>query len=263
MENLRYKSTNVIKFGTGVLTHQGTGQINEPQLDALTSAIAQAHRGGHCCILVSSGAVGAGISAFSLAGRPDDTVIQQACAAVGQTRLMHTYEKFFSRYDLHVAQLLVTHADFHTQTRRKNFHQTLEKLLEFPCVIPVINENDSVATEELRFGDNDILSADVAQLVRADLLLLLTSVDGLHNTDGSMIAQVDDIDSISHLAHGNTGKLSVGGMQTKLEAVRSAVTAGIGAAIANGHNPHQIPELILGGGTCTRFSAQHSHNPLS
>lgn len=245
--------TVVLKFGTGILTRPDSVHLDDEQFDRLTTAVAGLRQAGHRCILVSSGAVGAGLRSFGLDARPADLGMLQACAAVGQSKLMHYYETLFRRFDLNVAQLLVTNADFRTEGRRHNFQATLLKLLEFDDVIPIINENDSVATEELRFGDNDALSAGVAVLAGADLLVLLTSVDGLHDADGAIIPRVDRIGDVIHLVRAETGRLSVGGMASKLQAVATAVEAGVETVIASGHRTDQFPELVAGGGIGTRF----------
>src|SRR3984885_11993673 len=177
----------VIKFGTGILTKSTGNALNPKQLRRLTSEVADAVRAGHQCLLVSSGAVGAGLMLMGLSERPKDLPSIQACAAIGQSRLMRLYETLFQRHGFHVAQLLLSHQDIDSRTRYQNARNTLERLLRFQNVVPVINENDPVAVEELRFGDNDSLSAEVAVLVDADLLILLTSVDGVLDEAGKTV----------------------------------------------------------------------------
>jgi len=245
----------VVKFGSGILTNPDRVSLDDGQFEALTLAISSLRREGHQVIVVSSGAVAAGLMALRLQARPTATSDLQACAAVGQSRLMHFYEALFRQHDFKVAQLLLTNEDFVSDTRRRNFENTLERLLEFDDVIPIINENDSVAVDELKFGDNDTLSARVAVISRADLLIMLTSVDGLQNGDGSgaLITEVTDVaDALGHVRD-ETGHFSVGGMQTKLKAVEIATGAGIETIIANGRRPGQLGELIAGGGVRTRF----------
>ncbi len=249
------QQTIVLKFGTGILTLPDSPLLDDAQFDALTAAVAAVYEAGHRPIVVSSGAVGAGLEAFGLAERPDDTAMLQACAAVGQARLMHRYETLFRKFGLNVAQLLVTNADFQTDKRRSNFRHTLLTLLRLPRIIPIINENDSVATEELRFGDNDALSAGVAELAAVNQLILLTSTDGLSDANGTLVPSVGSIDEALGHVRAETGKFSVGGMRTKLEAVRHATEAGVTTVIASGRNAAQIPELVAGGGTGTRFPA--------
>jgi len=257
----------VIKIGTGVLTREHDVTLNHAMIARLTQAIADLNVAGHRTIIVSSGAVGAGLMTFGLDARPEETGMLQACAAAGQARLMHIYESHFVHYNLKVAQLLVTHEDLNNGHRRENVKATLDHLLEFPSVVPIVNENDSVAVYELKVGDNDRLSAEVAQLVKADRLILLTGVPGLRKpgTDDpeNIVETVDDIESVMHYADGNTGKLSVGGMKTKLESVKAAVDAGIETVIASGLHPEQLGDLVAGGGKGTRFAAQGGESSKS
>lgn len=247
----------VIKFGSGILTRPDTAALDESQFARLTQAIAILKQEGHEVIVVTSGAVAAGLNVLGLRERPAETSMLQACAAVGQTRLMHKYETLLGACGLHVAQLLVTHEDFLHDVRRANLENTLRSLLERENIVPVINENDSVATEELKFGDNDALSASVAVLARAGLLILLTSVDGLMPPGGSgIVERVSDISEVMHFARDEKGAFSVGGMSSKLRAVEKAVGAGIETLIANGRKPEQIPALVAGGGLATRFAAK-------
>ncbi len=243
----------VIKFGSGILTRRDGVALDDEQFEKLTRAVAGLVRKGMACTIVSSGAAAAGMMAFRLDGRPTDLSTLQACCAVGQARLMHFYETLFRQFDLKVAQILLTYADFQTPQRGAYVRNTLDKLLSFGDVVPIINENDSVAVEELKFGDNDELSSRLAVLAEADLLILLTSVDGLKGPDGEIIPTVADIDQVVGFANPEKGAFSVGGMVTKLQAVRTAVSAGIPAIIAAGHRPEQLEALVEGGGLCTRF----------
>ena len=170
----------VLKFGSGILTKPSGNALDVAQFKRLASEIARVVAKGNECIVVSSGAVAAGLRALGLKERPDDLAARQACAAVGQSKLMRMYETMFAVHKLNVAQLLLTHGDLDSRTRHANAKSTLNRLLQSGNVVPIINENDSVAVEELKFGDNDRLSAEVAMLADADLLILLTSVDGLH-----------------------------------------------------------------------------------
>ncbi len=247
----------VIKFGSGILTKSSGVGLDTEQFETLVHAISGLRAAGHQVIVVSSGAVAAGTMAFGMTTRPTDTATLQACAAVGQTRLMRLYESMFREHGLLVAQLLLTFDDFAQPARRANLENTLNRLQDFPNVVPIINENDSVATEELKVGDNDQLSASVAVIARADLLILLTAVDGLE-ANGEVLRQVDDIESVLSHVRDEKGRLSVGGMATKLKAVKTAVEAGIETLIANGRNPLQMVQLAAGGGVCTRFSAKSS-----
>jgi glutamate 5-kinase len=240
----------VFKFGTGILTRTDKVEPDSVQFARIVAALAEIKQAGHQCVVVSSGAVAAGIRRMSLTERPTDMPSLQACAAVGQCQLMHLYESLFRLHDITVAQLLVTHSDLETPARAERFQGTLLRLLENPSIIPIINENDSVAVEELRYGDNDALSARVAVLSHADLLILLTSVDGLldQSVEGEshVVAEVPDLNEVIHFAKEEKGKLSVGGMISKLQAVKRCVDAGIPAVIANGRHPEQFPLLVEG-----------------
>src|SRR5213593_665929 len=207
----------LLKFGSGILTRPRANALDEKQFGRLTADVAQLVRGGCECIIVSSGAVAAGMRVVRLKERPLDLTTGQACAAVGQSKLMHLYASMFAKHRLNVAQLLLTHSDLDSRTRHENAKNTLRRLLECKNVVPVINENDSVAVEELRFGDNDRLSAEVAMLVGANLLLLLTQVDGLMDQKGNVIRRVRDIDRVKRLATERKGRFAVGGMISKLE----------------------------------------------
>ncbi len=246
----------VIKFGSGILTRPDTAALDESQFARLTQAIAILKQEGHEVIVVTSGAVAAGLNVLGLTKRPQETSVLQACAAVGQTRLMHKYETLLGACGLHVGQLLVTHEDFLADERRANLENTLRSLLDRKNIVPVINENDSVATEELKFGDNDALSASVAVLAGASLLILLTSVDGLMppGDNQPIVERVSDIADVMHFARDEKGEFSVGGMASKLKAVEKAVSAGIETLIANGRRPDQIPALVAGQGIATRFA---------
>ena len=249
----------VIKIGTGVLTRGSGGEINHSVLAGLSQAISDLHKAGHDVLMVTSGAVGAGLSTFGFTERPTETDKLQACAAAGQARLMHLYESQFSHHGLKVAQLLVTQDDLEDERRCTNVLATLNAIFPHRQVIPIINENDSVSVAELKVGDNDVLSSIVACLIDADLLLLLTSVDGLlgpnAKSDTDIIEQVDDIDSVLDFARDEKGELSVGGMASKLLAVQSSVSAGIETIIASGLRPENLDELVKGGGIGSRFPA--------
>lgn len=246
----------VLKFGSGILTLKNRPGLDLKQFARLSAEVAALIRAGHECVMVTSGAVAAGISALALRERPNDLATQQASAAVGQSKLMRAYEAAFGRYKLNVAQLLLTHSDLDSYIRRANAGNTLERLLAAGNVVPIINENDSVAVEELKFGDNDRLSAEVALLARADLLIILTQVDGLLDERGMLIPLVRDIDRAKKLANGSKGRFSVGGMISKLEAVKMAVDAGITTVIINGRHPSRIAAVLAGTATGTRFVAK-------
>lgn len=248
----------IIKIGTGVLTRPHDGALNHAMLGRLIQSVSDLVESGNQVLLVSSGAVGAGMSALQLDERPTKVELLQACAAVGQARLMQIYDSGFRNFNLKVAQLLLTNEDFEVEKRCKNVHRTLQCLNQQTDVIPIINENDSVAVYELRFGDNDNLSAKVAQLLKVDLLILLTSVPGLRGPDSKdeddIVKQVENLDDVLDFADDSKGRLSVGGMTSKLEAVRISINSGIETIIASGTNPEQLGELVEGRGVGTRFS---------
>jgi glutamate 5-kinase len=246
----------VLKFGTGILAKPGGGALDVRQFRRFADEVSSLVVAGHPCVMVSSAAIAAGVSVLGLKARPTDLHGKQACAAVGQPELMRLYTDSFRRHGLTVAQLLLTHGDIDSRTRRANARNTLERLLETGNIIPIINENDSVAVEEVRFGDNDRLSAEVALLVRASRLLLLTSSDGLTDHAGSRLKIVRDMEKAFSLVRPEKGEYSVGGMHTKLEAVQIAVTAGIPATILDGRQPGQIALAASGADAGTRFVAK-------
>lgn len=247
----------LLKFGSGILTRTDRAELDEEQLCQLVQAMAELKRRGHQVVVVSSGAVAAGLKTMGYQQRPQDIVSLQACAAVGQTSLMHHYQSYLRGHGLHVGQLLLTHADMENEDRSERVKATLLRLLENQNVIPIINENDSVAVEELKFGDNDKLSSRFACLWKADLLILLTSVPGLMNLQDEanveIISEVSDVDEVLHLAQEEKGSFSVGGMTSKLRAVKDAVDNGIPCIIASGRNAKQIADLAEGNGIGTHF----------
>ena len=230
----------VVKVGTGVLTREN-GTLDGSSIVHLVSALADLMQQGHQVVLVSSGAVGSGVSVLGLPSYP------QACAAVGQTRLMQTYENLFNHFDVDVAQLLLTAEDL--KRRRHNVQATVLRLFEHGGIIPIVNENDTVSVEELKFGDNDILSVHMARLVEADALFILTSVDGLYPPGGSretIIPRVEDVDAVLAFAEEDRGRFSMGGMSAKLQAIREAVNAGTGVYMLHGRHPERIALLLEG-----------------
>ncbi|MDB6155346.1 MAG: proB [Chthoniobacteraceae bacterium] len=243
----------VVKFGSGILANPTGNALDEPQFERLCAEVAALVKAGHQCVVVSSGAVAAGLMALGMKDRPEALSARQACAAIGQSKLMRIYDTMFAAHRLNVAQLLLTHGDLDSRTRHANAANTLECLLEHKTVVPIINENDSVAVEELKFGDNDRLSAEVAILAKADLLILLTSVDGLLDEAGTTVPVVEDIDGVASLARQEKGKFSVGGMISKLQAVKMAVEAGICTYIVSGRKPGQIGAAAAGGSAGTHF----------
>jgi len=252
----------VLKFGTGILATEGGCSLDMAQFRRLCAEIAELVASGIPCVVVSSAAEAAGVDALKLSKRPADLAGKQACAAVGQPALMGAYSRHLARHGLRPAQLLLTHDDIFDADRRRNASVTLGRLLASPGVVPIINENDSVAVEELRFGDNDRLSAEVAQLLRARLLVLLTSADGLlaKSRSGSSSASVpvripvvtDVAGAFRHVTP-EKGEHSTGGMNTKLQAVQTAVGAGVETVIAHGRKKGQITGAVAGRDVGTRF----------
>lgn len=246
----------VLKFGSGILsTQQGIG-LSRPQISRLSNEVGALVKAGHECVIVSSGAVAAGLATLGLTARPKELAAKQACAAVGQSQLMHAYASAFGREKLAVAQLLLTHTDLDSRTRHRNARNTLAQLLSRRNVVPIINENDSVAVEELNFGDNDRLSAEVAILVEADRLIILTSVDGLQDTAGNVVSLVRDVSTVSNLVRSDKGHVSTGGMVTKLQAVQLAVKAGISVNIASGRKPGLLKRIVAGERIGTHFPSR-------
>ena len=242
----------VLKFGSGILANPRGTNLDQRQFARLAREIAVLVSCGQEVIVVSSGAVAAGLGSLGLKDRPEDLATRQACAAVGQGRLMACYTEHFARHGLTVAQLLLTHADIDSRIAYANIRNTLSRLLAHR-VVPIVNENDTVAVEELKFGDNDRLSADVAILAEANLLILLTSVDGLLDAKGRTLTRVDDVEQVAKFVRQEKGRLSVGGMSTKLQAVRAAVEAGIPTVVASGRKAGQIVRAAAGKPAGTYF----------
>jgi len=263
MSYLKEKKRVVVKLGTSTLTHR-TGRLNIRRVEGLVKNLADLQNAGHEIILVSSGAVGLGVAKLGLAQKPKDTPSKQACAAVGQCELMYLYDKLFSEYSLNVAQMLLTKFML-LEERRQNIKNALEKIIEHG-VIPVINENDTVAIDELELevGENDSLAATVAELADADLLIIMSDIDGLYDGDprkddgANLIPVVDEItDEIRDLAGGSGTKLGTGGMITKLNAAKIANDAGIDMIIINGKNPDNLYWLFETGELGTIFKANN------
>ena len=248
----------VVKVGTSTLAHS-TGCLNIRRVEELCRVLSDLKNAGNEIILVSSGAIGMGVGKLSLKSRPTDMATTQAAAAVGQCELMYTYDKLFSEYSHTVAQILLTGEDLKDSVRRANFHSTLFRLLELG-VLPIINENDSVATEEISIGDNDTLGAIVAVNAEADLLVLLSDIDGLYsadpreNKDARLLETVENIDdSIMALAGGSGTKLGTGGMTTKLSAAKIVTEKGIDMIITNGSRPDDLYKIVEGKSVGTLF----------
>jgi glutamate 5-kinase len=248
----------VVKFGTGVLT-DSRKQPDPVQLEQLVGQIAGQRRAGREIVVVSSGAVGAGMGALRLEKRPVALAELQACAAVGQSRLMATYADLFARHDLQVGQVLLTHDDLEHHERHLNARNTLITLLDHG-VVPVINENDAVSITELKFGDNDKLSALVASLLPADLLVILTTVDGVIENFGKpnpkTISVIEKIDTaLEKIARGTDNEIAVGGMRSKIEAAKIVVRSGIPLVIASGRKKNVLAQILGGADEGTLFVA--------
>lgn len=248
----------VVKVGTSTLAH-ATGRINIKKIEHLCKVLSDLKNSGHEIILVSSGAIGMGMGKLGLKKRPDDIASKQAAAAVGQCELMYVYDKLFSEYNHTVAQILVTGPDLEETPRRNNFENTLYKLLEMDA-LPIINENDTVSTDEIEIGDNDTLSAIIASGIKADLLVLLSDIDGLYDknpkkfTDAKLIPIVTEITpQIIELADGK-GDLGTGGMATKIKAAIIATKAGVDMVIANGSDADLLYGIFAGENIGTKFT---------
>ena len=251
----------VIKIGTSTLAY-ATGQLNIRRVEALCKTMSDIRNAGHELILVSSGAIGMGVGKLGLRSRPQDIPTKQAAAAVGQCELMYIYDKLFSEYHHTVAQLLITADNLTSEIRHTNFTNTLNRLLELG-VVPIINENDTVATEEIVIGDNDTLAARVAQSVGAKLLIPLSDIDGLYTADphtnpnAKLIPLVRGLDeSIKKLAGVSSTTQGTGGMVTKLRAAELCFDCGCEMVIANGNNPAALYDIVEGKPVGTRFAEE-------
>ncbi|HHT86959.1 MAG TPA: glutamate 5-kinase [Clostridiales bacterium] len=250
----------VFKVGTSTLAHH-TGRTNIRHMEELVKVLSDIHNSGVQVVLVSSGAIGMGAAKLGLQAKPVDTPSRQAAASVGQCELMFLYDKMFSDYGQIVAQMLITKADLENDTRRSNFTNAFEKLFQYNA-IPIINENDSVAIEEIVFGDNDTLSAEVAKCIGADELVILSDIDGLYTKnpkncdDACLISIVEDIDeSIISIAGGTCGNLGTGGMATKVKAAQIAGEAGIDTIVMNSTPITNLYRYMDGENIGTRFKA--------
>ena len=251
----------VIKIGTSTLAH-ANGRLNIRRVEELCKVISDLKNSGYEMIVVSSGAIGMGVGKLSLKEKPCDIPTKQAAAAVGQCELMYTYDRLFQKYHHTVAQILLTGSDFKNEDRYHNFQNTLGRLLELE-VLPIINENDTIATEEIKVGDNDTLSAMVAASVGADCLVLLSDIDGLYTADphkcadAKLIHKVDELTPEIMALAGDAGSaLGTGGMKTKLHAAEICLEAGCDMIIANGSEPSLLYRIADGEAVGTRFVAK-------
>ena len=263
-ERLKDKKRIVIKIGSSSLTHPETGRLNLRKLEVLARELSDLRSQGKDVILVSSGAVATGVAALGMKEKPTELKTKQACAAVGQARLIMIYQKLFLEYNQPSAQILMTKNTMVNNANRKNAQNTFNELLSLG-VIPIVNENDSISTYELqsleKFGDNDTLSAVVAALIGADLLILMSDIDGLFTDDPNTNPEAEFIDTVEQLddkllnmGKGSTGsKVGTGGMATKLTAARIATAAGTDMVIANGGDFHNIHRIVEGDKCGTLF----------
>lgn len=253
----------VVKIGTSTLAY-ATGQLNIRRVEALCKTMSDIRNAGHELILVSSGAIGMGVGKLGMRQRPQDIPGKQAAAAVGQCELMYIYDKLFSEYHHTVAQLLITADNLTNEIRHRNFTNTLTRLLELG-VVPVINENDTVATEEIVIGDNDTLAARVAESVGAQMLILLSDIDGLYTADphadpsARLLPVVHRVDEdIKKLAGVSSTPQGTGGMVTKLRAAEICLDCGCEMVIANGNNPAALYDIVEGKPVGTRFVGERT-----
>ena len=250
-----------VKVGTSTLTHK-TGRLNIRRVEELCKVLSDVKNAGHEIVLVSSGAIGMGVGKLNMAERPKDMPTKQAAAAIGQCELMYVYDKLFQEHNHTVAQILITGEDLADQTRHDNFTNTLMRLLELGA-LPIINENDTIATSEIAVGDNDTLGALVAASVGSDLFVVLTDIDGLYTSDprhdesAEFIREVREItEEMLDGAGGGGTELATGGMATKLSAAKIAMDAGVDMIIVNGQNPAVIYDAVDGEPVGTRFIAK-------
>ena len=270
-EEIRNRKRIVIKIGSSSLMHKDTGRLNLRKIEKLVRTLVDLKNSGKDVILVSSGAIAVGRTAIGLHERPDELPVKQACAAIGQAKLMMVYQKIFAEYSAIAAQVLMTKTTVVNDTSRKNAENTFNELLKLGA-IPIVNENDTVSTYEIKqvqtFGDNDRLSAIVTSIVGADMLILLSDIDGLYtddpnsNPDAKFIDQVDKIDD-NLLDMGKTtsgSSVGTGGMATKLIAARIATSSGADMVIANGNNIDNITGIMAGEDVGTLFVSEKKQN---
>ncbi len=261
---LKDKKRIVVKIGTSTITHLSTGNLNLETLEKFVRVLTNLRNQGKEVVVVSSGAIGAGRKALGIKERPKTLSVKQACAAVGQARLMMIYQKLFAEYNQNIAQILITKRIMLNDISKENAENTFEELLSMG-VIPIVNENDPISTDQIQeeaFGDNDTLSANVAELVKADLLILLSDIDGLYtddphkNPDAKFISYVENIDGeLEAMAKGAETSLGTGGMTTKIAAAKIANEAGVDMVIANGDDVHNVSKIINGEEIGTLFKA--------
>ena len=248
----------VVKVGTSTLAHP-TGRFNIRRVETLCRVLSDIKNAGHELILVSSGAIGLGVGKLNLKEKPEDIVSKQAAASIGQCELMYFYDAQFMKYNHIISQILITGMDFENETSRSNFQNTVNRLLEL-SVMPVINENDTIVTDEISVGDNDTLGAIVAKTVGADLLIILSDIDGFYTADPRKDPAAEIIDEVNEvtpellaLAGAEGTRLGTGGMITKIQAAQIAMEAGIPMVLASGKEPENLYRILDGEKVGTRF----------
>lgn len=265
-EQLKDKKRIIVKIGSSSITHPETGALNLTKLEILVRELCDLKNTGKEVILVSSGAIAVGRQAIGFHHRPKNVAEKQACAAIGQAQLMMIYQKLFSEYGHRAAQVLMTKNTMINDLSRKNAENTFEELLLLGA-IPIVNENDTVSTYEIEFGDNDTLSAVVTALVHGDLLLLLSDIDGLYtddprkNPEAVFIETVEQLDEqLMNMGKGSSSDVGTGGMATKLSAARIATSAGADMIIANGEDFHVVHKIVQGSNIGTLFKAHRKED---
>lgn len=259
-EHIKHHQRIVVKIGSSSLTHKETGRLDLNKMEVLVRQLSDLRNRGKDVILVSSGAIMVGMQTMGLERKPHSVSRKQACASIGQARLMLAYQKLFAEYNQICSQILMTKHTILKEKNRYNAKNTFEELLDMG-VIPIVNENDTISTEEIEFGDNDTLSAVVAALVHADLLILLSDIDGLYdddpnrNPDAKFIPYVPQFSAkLDEMAKGSISRVGTGGMTTKIKAARIAAASGAETIIANGEDFHVLKELVDGEEIGTLFS---------
>ena len=265
-EKLKDKKRIIVKIGSSSITHPQTGALNLTKLEILVRELCDLRNKGKEVILVSSGAIAVGRQAIGFHHRPKNVTEKQACAAIGQAQLMMIYQKLFSEYGHRAAQILMTKNTMINDVSRKNAENTFEELLQLGA-IPIVNENDTVSTYEIEFGDNDTLSAVVTALVHGDLLILLSDIDGLYTDDPRKNKEAVFIDTVEQLdkhlmdmGKGSSSDVGTGGMATKLSAARIATASGADMIIANGEDFHVLHKLVQGEKIGTLFQANREED---
>ncbi|MFW5667645.1 glutamate 5-kinase [Acetivibrio ethanolgignens] len=261
MRSLNEKKRIVVKLGTSTLTHEATGELDLIKMEKLVRILTDLNNQGKEIVVVSSGAIGVGRKAIGLKERPKELSVRQACAAIGQARLMMVYQKLFIEYNQITAQILMTKYTMINDRNRINAQNTFRELLHMG-VIPIVNENDTVSTDEIEFGDNDTLSAIVAALIGADLLILMSDIDGLYtddprkNPEAEFVKVVEQIDDkLIQMGKDTNGSLGTGGMATKISAARIATDSGADMVISNGNDIMNISRIMEGEEVGTLFKA--------